>query len=280
VRLKRYSGAREYLAAVEPWLRAAEPDNNVLLSLARLLKSDDHPFREPYFYAALFAGDRIVGTALRPPPDQLELSSMPEGAARLLVADAAAVYPRLHAVAGPPAPALEFAESWVAARGGAWRLRHRWSLHVARTVSAPRPCAGFLRRGTDGDGPLLGEWGARYGRELDAPVDVPAFFARMLRRGSLFVWDHDGPRCAVAVAGFTPNGARIAAVYTPEEYRNRGYASNAVAAVTRELLDAGREFCVLFADFEHETPMRIYRSLGFQPLRDNLLIDIRAPGEP
>jgi ribosomal protein S18 acetylase RimI-like enzyme len=274
MRAEYFANAPEFLAAVEPWLLEREAENNVVLSVARLIAQGDHPFKEPYMFAAVLDGGDVVGAALRPPPDQLELSSMPAGAATLLTDAAARLYPDLSAVSGPPGPALEFADAWSARSGRAWRLRYRWGLHVARDVVPPRPCEGYLRVGSPAEAPLLAEWGERYGRELDSKVDVPAFFARMLRRGSLYLWDHGGPRSLVAVSGITPRGARIAAVYTPEEYRNRGYASNAVATVTRALIDGGREFCTLFAEIEHATPLRIYRSIGFHQLRENLLIEL------
>ena len=77
----------------------------------------------------------------------------------------------------------------------------------------------------------------------------------------------------VAEANKTPNSVSFSGVYTPDEFRNRGYASNAVAGATQLALDRGRKFCALFADRELATPMRIYRSVGYRPLRDHLYIE-------
>ena len=63
-------------------------------------------------------------------------------------------------------------------------------------------------------------------------------------------------------------------VYTPPESRRRGYASNAVAGVSRIALDAGAEYCMLVAEREPAQPARIYRALGFNPIRDHLVIDL------
>ena len=37
-------------------------------------------------------------------------------------------------------------------------------------------------------------------------------------------------------------------------------------------LAAGAAFCVLFADPEPAQPARIYRSIGYRPIRDHLVI--------
>ena len=70
----------------------------------------------------------------------------------------------------------------------------------------------------------------------------------------------------------TPNAVQISTVYTPREYRGNGYASNAVAAASRGALEAGASFCVLFAEPEPAQPARLYRSIGYRPIRDHLVI--------
>src|SRR5690606_34862028 len=228
--VERLGSAAEFLAAAEPWLRGVEIEENLVYAAARLLASDDHPFHEPYYFAVLRAAGAVVGCALRPPPDQLEISALPAGCAGALVPTVSKLYPDLKAVAAPAHTALEFARAWTDAHRGKWQTRHRWRLHAVRTVDSPRPARGSFRPADATDWPLLEEWAPRYGRELNSTVDVTAFFARMLRLGTLYVWDDDGAKSVVAVSGNTPRGARLSAVYTPDEFRKHGYASNAHAA--------------------------------------------------
>ena len=58
-----------------------------------------------------------------------------------------------------------------------------------------------------------------------------------------------------------------------EEFRNRGYARNAVAAVSERALTRGSRFCVLFAETGLE---RVYERLGYQPIRDHLIVELRS----
>ena|SRR5687767_8705229 len=64
------------------------------------------------------------------------------------------------------------------------------------------------------------------------------------------------------------HGVRIGMVYTPPEFRGRGYASNYVATLTRRLLDSGRRFCFLFADLSNPTFNKIYQSVGYRHVCD------------
>ena len=142
------------------------------------------------------------------------------------------------------------------------------------SVNPPAAAPGRLRLAEEADLPIVREWARAYGCETNAHVDVTAFYERRVRRQSLFLWDDAGAKCMVAAANKTPNSVSISGVYTPHEFRNRGYASNAVAGATQLALDRGCKFCALFADRELVTPMRIYRSVGYRPLRDHLYIDL------
>ena len=43
------------------------------------------------------------------------------------------------------------------------------------------------------------------------------------------------------------------------------------------MLDAGRGFCVLFADRDNPTANGIYRAIGYEEVADVLMIDLGAP---
>jgi uncharacterized protein len=272
--IRVYENAPDYLADVESWLLQKEDHHNPIISVAQLLATGAHPFRDPIYLAAAKDGDAVIGCALAAAPDGLELTDLPSGVASSFVTSAAAARPDLAIVGGPRGPATEFARSWAKRHGGAWQIRYDWMLFRTEAVEQPRTAPGALRRGDDGDWPLLRDWARAYSSETNAYVDVTGFFERRLRRGELFVWDHDGPKSVVSVSGNTPRGVRLNAVFTPEPFRGRGYASNVVAGATRSALAGGAHFCVLFADREPSGPSRIYRGVGFRPIRDHLVIDL------
>jgi RimJ/RimL family protein N-acetyltransferase len=274
--VERYASAARFLDEAGPWLRANEPANNLVLSLGHTLAGDDHPFHEPIYLAAVKDRGRVVGCAVRPPPDHLDLTPMPPGAASLVAADAIEHCPGLDSLGGEIATAREFATAWVALRLGDWRIVHHWAWLVLREVHAPRGVPGGLRLAELGDWPLLSRWGQLFTRDTNAAGGVLRFLERRLKTRSLFVWEHDGPKCMAAISGYTPGGLRISAVFTPEDQRGKGYASNTVAAIAQRALDGGRTHCVLFAESHHAATLRVYERIGFRHLHGTVVIELTA----
>jgi hypothetical protein len=269
-----HSSITEFVADVEPWLMLNEDVNSQIVSIARVLTTQDHPFREPIYLASLTRQGAVVGCALAATPDGLELTEMPESLALLFVPSAAERRPGLPWVGGPPKAALAFARAWTQRHGSTSRVRHNSVLFRLDEIIEPRPAPGRLRLAEAPDWPLLREWAPDYAKATNTPVNVVSFLERRLRRRELYVWDHDGPKTLVALSGNTPRSARVSAVYTPPAHRSRGYASNGVAAASRRALEAGAAFCVLFADREPPQVSKIYRGIGYRPICDYVLIEL------
>jgi hypothetical protein len=264
------------MAEVEPWLMRKEDVNSQIISIAHVLATPDHPFREPIYLASVKKQGAVVGCAIAASPDGLELTEMPKSLAVLLVPSAAERRPGLPWVGGPPEPALAFASAWAERHGSNWRVRHNFVEFRLDEIIEPRPAPGALRLAEAADWPLLRTWAPDYAAATNAPVDVAGFLERRLRRRELYVWDHEGPKALVAISGNTPSSARVSAVYTPPPHRNRGYASNGVAAASRLALETGAAFCVLFAEREPAQLSRIYRAIGYRPIRDHLMIELAS----
>ncbi|PWR08987.1 hypothetical protein DKT68_13425 [Micromonospora acroterricola] len=102
--------------------------------------------------------------------------------------------------------------------------------------------------------------------------------AKLLRRiqsRRLCFWV-DETREPVHLTGANPPSfgvARLGPVYTPPAQRGRGWASNAVAEVSRRIQAEGARVC-LFADQANPTSNKIYAALGYRPVVDmaNLVI--------
>ena len=130
---------------------------------------------------------------------------------------------------------------------------------------------GRLRPAQTADRELLARWWVGFVEEADPqPVSIEAaqaaIDARLSTRSPIvFVWEVDGDAVSMASArGKTSHGIRIGGVYTPPEYRRRGYASACVASLSQRLLDEGRDFCYLFTDARNPTSNRIYQAVGYE----------------
>ena len=89
-----------------------------------------------------------------------------------------------------------------------------------------------------------------------------------LGKDTHFIWIDDQPVSQAVFGRNTPNGAVINWVYTPPEFRGRGYAKSIVAEVSRTLLDRGKDFCCLFADVNNPISCGVYHKLGYYDVKE------------
>lgn len=59
-------------------------------------------------------------------------------------------------------------------------------------------------------------------------------------------------------------GKSVSGVFTPKEKRGKGYAYNLVYRVSKEFLDNGAEYCVLFTDDTNQISNHVYEKIGYE----------------
>ncbi|HEY7597774.1 MAG TPA: GNAT family N-acetyltransferase, partial [Actinophytocola sp.] len=112
------------------------------------------------------------------------------------------------------------------------------------------------------------------------PADHERPGRRALARGDRHeLWEFGGEVVSWAHVGVPKQGmCRIAPVYTPPEFRGRGFGSAATAAVSRWAREAGAEHVLLFTDLANPTANSIYQKIGYRPVLDACEIEFtRAP---
>lgn len=92
-----------------------------------------------------------------------------------------------------------------------------------------------------------------------------------IKTGRIHFWRLEGEPVAMASAmRQPPGGAIINLVYTPEEFRKKGYATALVHNLTKIMLDSGKRFCGLFTDLANPVSNSIYMKIGYNPVADIL----------
>ena len=71
--------------------------------------------------------------------------------------------------------------------------------------------------------------------------------------------------------------SRVGPVFTPREYRGHGYASYAVAELTRRGLQDGIRMC-LFTDQANPTSNKIYEAMGYERVVDMANLHVHPAG--
>lgn len=124
---------------------------------------------------------------------------------------------------------------------------------------------GHLRKAELSDIACLQPWVEKYITEakLD-PVDPNGLLKTLIRKERLYLWENNKTILSMAAyTGPTFTGIRINLVFTPQDYRGKGYASSCVAALANHLLKHGYRKCFIFADQENPTANSIYTKMGF-----------------
>jgi predicted GNAT family acetyltransferase len=273
-----YPTAAEFLARMQPLLERNEARNGLMLGIALVVSQDPQRYGEvaPYF-ATAEDDDGIAAAALMTPPHGV-----------VLYADRADPRPALHALTdnlladgwhvptanGPVPVSRHFADLWTAQTGSSATLSLAERVFELRQVIPPVYSSGHLRPAAPGDLEQVAQWYVAFSSEA-LPAEEHLSLERALlqvergiQRGAIFLWDDGGPVSLAACTRPTLHGIAIGPVYTPPEWRKRGYASSLVAQLSQRLLDEGRDFCTLFTDLANPTSNRIYQAIGYRPVCD------------
>ncbi len=276
-----FDSASAFLKLVHPTLDKDEAANNLMYGLALLLERDPKryqrsPYRWPPLLAAAVEGGELAGAALMTPPfNIIVFSPQPDKAEGF-----AYLAKELHrggwnppGVLGPSADALAFATAWSAETGARYNPAMSERCYELRQVFSPPQPPGHMRPAADGDIDLLVSWIISFWREampgkIGSPEDAENMVEARVEDGSYFVWD-DGEVVSLAGTGrITPHGCTVGPVYTPPQFRSRGYATALTAALSQLLLDRGYQFAALFTDLSNPTSNSIYQKIGYRPVCD------------
>lgn len=270
LRVVRHADVHAFAARATPWLLHAEAEHNLLLGIIEQLKAHRLQGSDPYL-VTIEENDAVVGCAFRTPPYKLGLTRMPHGAIPALVNDVAEVFQTIPAVMGPSAQARAFAEAWALCKSADAQPGMRQRIYTLDKVIPPaQPAPGELRHAGRRDTDLLIGWLNSFAEETGiGTVNVQSFVESHIANKTIFVWEDGGDAVTSALySGKTPNGVRIGFVYTPPDFRRRGYASSCVAAVSQRALDGGNRFCCLYTDLSNPTSNDIYQRIGYVPVCD------------
>lgn len=247
--------------------------NTVPATVFESIRTGRFPNTQWRFALVSDATGAVTGAALRTPPRALLCTAIGRADAAELMVAWLGEDPELPAVNAATETARALAGSYRAQTGGRTERTMEMALHALapdELVDPPRPAAGELRAPRPEEHALLVDWYLAFVAESHVEEEAAAArrSARLrIERGLTFVWDVDGEPVSLVGRTIPVAGVpRVGPVYTPPEHRNRGYASTAVAALSRRLFADGATAVVLFTDLANPTSNRIYRDVGYRRL--------------
>ncbi len=244
-------------------------ERNVIATV--LLTILDGRHSESLFAYGLDHENQVSFAALRTPPWFLLATEIGDDDAGELVSAWLREDPELPGVDGVTTAARAIAAAWARQTGGTTSRAMQEAMHSLQAVRDPvHRAAGHLRPAHKAERPLLIDWMRDFNVEagLTAADQAAPMVDARLDHGRLLVWDDRRP---VSMLGVTPPVAgvvRIGPVYTPPEFRRRGYAGNAVADASRRALAGEATTCMLFTDVTNPTSNKIYAEVGYRRIGD------------
>lgn len=274
MKLRRHMEITSFLGIAQEYLERNEALNNLMLGLAARIKKDPGYYDEVYL-TTVTHDDEVVLVALMTIPYKLLVYSECDdcgAAVNLLIHDLLKAEHKIPGVLGPKELARLVAETWAKHVPSHVELTMPMGVYELREVNHELIGEGNLRLATENDVHLVAEGIFALTQETE-PHQVPSLAkcyvaARSgFERKSIYVWEHNGEAVSMATkARPTGRGASVNMVYTPENLRNRGYATSCVASLSQLLLDEGYEFCSLFTNLSNPTSNSIYQKIGYKPV--------------
>jgi ribosomal protein S18 acetylase RimI-like enzyme len=270
--------AAAFLEAARPELAEHEADHHLVLGIAESMITTPP---KSYLFAATVHDETGLAlaalmTASRPLVVASDRPSIVPYAPALWDAIAAAGHVPSHAI-GTVGQVEGLVEEWTRRGGPARIVMHQRAYKLTHVSDVPR-VSGSLRVATADDVDLVTEWVAALESEALAHAlplsSTRAVAERRVDAGEVFLWCDPEPRTMASSARPTARAVAVSMVYTPPEWRRRGYATACVAAASRTLLARGFEYCVLYTDLSNPTSNGIYMTIGYRPVRDFLMYSL------
>jgi len=238
--------ASAFSDAARFWLQGAEREHNLILSVLQGSVRRNSPAR-----GWLVTAEGAPHLALfQVPPHYVLLS---RGTAEAVRCAAGSLEAELPGVLGLAAEAEAFAAGWSRRIGTAAFLNTEMTFYTLDSVQPYRRPGGCLRRAGPEEFELLAPLATAAARDMNLPA------AEQRPEGSWI-------RAMASYVDVLPGaGARIRGVYTPTEFRGRGYGAAVTGALAELLLDEGQSWVSLFADNANPISTGIYLRLGFRP---------------
>lgn len=252
----------DFVATAGTFLEADPVNHSVhLTAVDAALRGD----RQPVALISLHDNGTVVGAVTQMDGRPLHVAAMPVDAAPTVA----------EALRGREINEITGTRDRVEAFRAVWRTggRELYALRLYRLEYLVVPdVPGESRPATAADDELITSWWVEFVAELDGlpreDAEKRAKDSRWMSAGHV-LWFVDGVAVSWA-ASTTPVGgvSRVGPVYTPPEYRRRGYAAAVTAAVSQWAYAAGTEHVVLTADLANPTSNSVYQGIGFRPVSD------------
>ncbi|MGM0751080.1 MAG: GNAT family N-acetyltransferase [Bacillota bacterium] len=282
-KLTQYKDPTAFHDKVNSLLMEDEAANNLPLGLLNTMKTSDK-YKDPLLLLVENGDGMVAGSFIMTPPHYL-VSTLKvgrgeiQGIAEQLITFCKNTNITIPGFVAEKETALQLTHAWCHVTGESFNVRMRQRIYQLNKVNDITLSDGKMvpvRKGQEG---LLARWLLGFIEDTEV---IPMSGEEALERATdmienepyVFFWEVDGKPVSMARgARRTENGITVNFVYTPTEYRKKGYASSVVAELSHLLLK-DHSFLSLYTDLDNPTSNKIYMEIGYNPVCDSMMISI------
>lgn len=258
----------EYLEKVEALLLQKEASNHLMLGLLDYFKTT---ISKDVNFGYIESNGEVIYAFMQTPPNHWILADVDQLDETIITNLATLLYKNIMKVSGIQGPTSfveRFIERWQRDRKvKAIFQKSEWIYRLDQIQVTPSE-QGQLVLATKRDHALLKSWIIQFGKEAKEPmteIKADQLATKYIENKSIYLWEVNGIPVSMANQSMgTKNIASINTVFTPDEFKRRGFATNTVAALSQKLLDEGYRSCCLYTDKENPTSNHIYQHIGYE----------------
>ncbi|GEN53459.1 GNAT family N-acetyltransferase [Halobacillus faecis] len=261
---------------VEPLLLDKEAENNLPLGVLERLKNTQG--KEACHLIRFQDNGKTTFMSMRTPPHLWIIPSLSHWEPAQIRAFVQYLVKEEHdvpGVLGERKAVKFFLEEWMDHTGQEAELQMEQGIFRLQQLKTIQKQKGHLIEADASHQSLVEDWLRQYGRETGeghVAGRAEELAENLIADRRLHLWIVEGTAVSMASrARTTKNGATINAVYTPDQYKRKGYASQAVWHLTDKLLKSGYSFCSLYTDLANPTSNSIYKKIGYERMGDSIV---------
>ena len=265
-----YSDSAAFSERVAPLLYRDEDILSLFLGILGQIEAERY---EDYFLAIGEEQGEIVAACLMTPPHALQLvifQPLPD-IEREVADHLQNLGVEVNGIVGEQETSRLFAEAWTSKNDEQIKVLMNQGLYRIDAVNKGlRKSEGTWRIASKEYAELLEGWYRLFEEETGIGISTQAEAAHkiddFLERKEVYIWEVDGvPVSCMKKSRPSKNGITVSFVFTPMQYRGKGYARTLVAEVTDELL-MEYDFVILYTDLTNTTASKIYREIGYEQI--------------
>jgi predicted GNAT family acetyltransferase len=277
VKIIKYESIQYFLENNQSYLLIKESFHNLILGLANNVLDQKAEVNELLLWGIQDKAGVLVACAVRIHVDRpLIVTEMSEEAVDLLIANLITKKIHLKGIVGEENTATYFKKQWTLKTKLNFKVYMHMGIYECSRVIFPKVNLGAIFVAQKIHAGLASEFITGFMRECMPKEYSEQHCENVLRRlldnKNLYLYTNEFDEIVSMAANTrsTTNAATLSLVYTPEDLRGKGYASNTVALLTDKLIKNGKKFTNLYTDLSNPTSNSIYQKVGYVKIGQNI----------